>query len=78
APEWNYIDPKVRAELDKKADDGEFWMAFTDWVTEYSRLEICNLTPDTLTSKEAHKWNITLFNGSWIRGSTAGGCQNYP
>ncbi|KAM3930152.1 calpain-8-like [Leptodactylus fuscus] len=76
--EWNYIDPKVRAALDKRAEDGEFWMAYTDWVHEYSRLDICNLTPNTLTSKDQHKWNITLFNGSWIRGSTAGGCQNYP
>ncbi|XP_069811445.1 calpain-8-like isoform X1 [Dendropsophus ebraccatus] len=76
--EWNYIDPKVREALDKKANDGEFWMAYTDWVREYSRLDICNLTPDTLTSKDQHKWNVTLFNGSWVRGSTAGGCQNYP
>ncbi|XP_040286486.1 calpain-8-like [Bufo bufo] len=78
APEWNYIDPKARAALDKKAEDGEFWMAYSDWVREYSKLEICNLAPDTLTSNEVHKWNTTLFNGSWIRGSTAGGCQNYP
>ncbi|KAM5164429.1 calpain-8-like [Mantella aurantiaca] len=78
APEWNYIDPKVKAALDKQSDDGEFWMAFTDFIKEYSRLEICNLSPDTLTSNEQHKWNITLFNGSWVRGSTAGGCQNYP
>ncbi|XP_073527988.1 calpain-8-like [Phyllobates terribilis] len=78
APEWNNIDPKVRAALDKRAEDGEFWMAYTDWVQQYSRLEICNLTPDTLTGNDQQKWNITLFNGSWIRGSTAGGCQNYP
>nr|DBA27290.1 TPA: hypothetical protein GDO54_011453 [Pyxicephalus adspersus] len=78
APEWNYIDPKVKAALDKQSDDGEFWMAFSDFIKEYSRLEICNLSPDTLTSNEQHKWNITLFNGSWVRGSTAGGCQNYP
>ncbi|XP_073484438.1 calpain-8-like [Aquarana catesbeiana] len=78
APEWNSIDPKVKAALDKQSDDGEFWMAFSDFIREYSRLEICNLSPDTLTSKEQHKWNTTLFNGTWARGSTAGGCQNYP
>ncbi|KAM8946986.1 calpain-8 isoform 2-T2 [Pelodytes ibericus] len=78
APEWNYIDPKVKAALDKQADDGEFWMAFTDFVSQYSRLEICNLSPDTLTGSVQHKWNITLFNGSWARGSSAGGCLNYP
>ncbi|XP_053552965.1 calpain-8-like [Bombina bombina] len=78
APEWNSVDPKVKAALDKQSDDGEFWMSFTDFLQEYSRLEICNLSPDTLTSKEQHKWEVTLFNGSWTRGSTAGGCQNYP
>ncbi|CAN2387500.1 Belongs to the peptidase C2 family [Pristimantis euphronides] len=78
APEWNDVDPKVRAALDKKVDDGEFWMAFSDWVKQYSRLDICNLSPDSLTSNENYKWNTTLFNGSWIRGSTAGGCRNFP
>ncbi|KAF5914066.1 hypothetical protein HPG69_010225 [Diceros bicornis minor] len=44
----------------------------------FSRLEICNLSPDSLSSEEVHKWNLVLFNGRWTRGSTAGGCQNYP
>ncbi|CAM5102612.1 unnamed protein product [Eretmochelys imbricata] len=78
APEWNYIDPKQKQALDKQADDGEFWMAFSDFQRQFTRLEICNLTPDTLTNDKVHKWGLTLFNGQWRRGSTAGGCQNYP
>ncbi|KAG6926165.1 calpain 8 [Chelydra serpentina] len=78
APEWNYVDPKQKQALDKKADDGEFWMAFSDFQRQFTRLEICNLTPDTLTSDHVHKWGLTLFNSQWKRGSTAGGCQNYP
>ncbi|XP_065598270.1 calpain-8-like isoform X2 [Cyrtonyx montezumae] len=78
APEWNYIDPKQKQALDKQVDDGEFWMAFSDFQRQFTRLEICNLTPDTLTSNEVKKWDLTMFNGQWIRGSTAGGCQNYP
>ncbi|XP_078505966.1 calpain-8 [Lissotriton helveticus] len=78
APEWNYVDPKIKQELDQQSNDGEFWMAFTDFLRQYSRLEICNLTPDTLSSDELHKWSTTIFNGSWRRGTTAGGCQNYP
>ncbi|XP_064020638.1 calpain-8 [Pogoniulus pusillus] len=77
APEWNYVDPKQKQALDKQVDDGEFWMAFSDFQRQFTRLEICNLTPDTLTSNEVNKWNLTLFNGQWRRGSTAGGCQNY-
>ncbi|KAG9464835.1 hypothetical protein GDO78_019313 [Eleutherodactylus coqui] len=76
--EWNNVDPKVRAALDRKADDGEFWMAYSDWIKEFTRLDICNLHPDSLTSKEQHKWSTTMFNGNWIRGSTAGGCLNFP
>ncbi|VTJ66451.1 Hypothetical predicted protein [Marmota monax] len=78
APEWNYIDPRQKEELDRKADDGEFWMSFSDFLKQFSRLEICNLSPDSLSSDEVHKWNLMLFNGRWTRGSTAGGCQNYP
>nr|XP_005326569.2 calpain-8 [Ictidomys tridecemlineatus] len=78
APEWNYIDPRQKEELDRKAEDGEFWMSFSDFLKQFSRLEICNLSPDSLSSDEVHKWNLVLFNGRWTRGSTAGGCQNYP
>ncbi|XP_053139274.1 calpain-8-like [Hemicordylus capensis] len=78
APEWNYIDPMQKKALDKQADDGEFWMSFSDFQRKFTRLEICNLTPDTLSSNEIHKWGMTLFSGNWRRGSTAGGCQNYP
>uniref|UniRef100_G1SUQ2 Calpain 8 n=1 Tax=Oryctolagus cuniculus TaxID=9986 RepID=G1SUQ2_RABIT len=78
APEWNDIDPRRKEELDKKAEDGEFWMSFSDFLRQFSRLEICNLSPDSLSSEEVHKWNLVLFNGRWTRGSTAGGCQNYP
>lgn len=53
-------------------------MAFSDFQRQFTRLEICNLTPDTLTSNQVNKWDLTMFNGQWIRGSTAGGCQNYP
>ncbi|NWV88099.1 CAN8 protein, partial [Machaerirhynchus nigripectus] len=77
APEWNYVDPKQKQALDKQVDDGEFWMAFSDFQRQFSRLEICNLTPDTLSSNEINKWDLTLFSGQWRRGSTAGGCQNY-
>ncbi|NXK47062.1 CAN8 protein, partial [Chauna torquata] len=78
APEWNYIDPKQKQALDKQVDDGEFWMTFSDFQRQFTRLEICNLTPDTLTSDQVNKWDLTMFNGQWRRGSTAGGCQNYP
>ncbi|XP_051900976.1 calpain-1 catalytic subunit-like [Pristis pectinata] len=76
--EWNHIDPAQCREMQVKLEDGEFWMSFADFQREFSRLEICNLTADALDSSKMHKWSTSLYEGAWRRGSTAGGCRNYP
>ncbi|XP_078392321.1 calpain-2 catalytic subunit-like, partial [Cetorhinus maximus] len=76
--QWNGISAEDRNRLRNRTEDGEFWMAFPEFLRHYSRLEICNLTPDTLSSDQVLKWNYNLFSESWRRGSTAGGCRNYP
>ncbi|MEQ2181880.1 hypothetical protein GOODEAATRI_016188, partial [Goodea atripinnis] len=53
-------------------------MSFSDFLREFNRLEICNLTADALQNTQMKKWNTALFGGEWRRGSTAGGCRNYP
>ncbi|ETE62278.1 Calpain-2 catalytic subunit, partial [Ophiophagus hannah] len=77
-PNWNGIDPNVRERLTRQHEDGEFWMSFSDFLRHYSRLEICNLTPDTLATDKYKKWRLNLMDGNWRKGSTAGGCRNYP
>ncbi|KAF7644626.1 hypothetical protein LDENG_00218700 [Lucifuga dentata] len=76
--EWSQISDEDRERLSHRSEDGEFWMSFSDFVLHYSRLEICNLTPDALTDDSYAKWSLSTFDGSWRRGSTAGGCRNYP
>jgi len=61
-------------------DDGEFWMSYRDFTKYFSRMEICNLNPDSLTEDEigdGKKWEMSVFEGEWVRGITAGGCRNY-
>uniref|UniRef100_A0A3P8Z4K3 Calpain 8 n=1 Tax=Esox lucius TaxID=8010 RepID=A0A3P8Z4K3_ESOLU len=76
--EWDEVKPEEKSKLEHSADDGEFWMAYTDFLRQFSKLEICNLTPDTLVSDEVGHWNHYQFEGIWSVGSTAGGCRNHP
>uniref|UniRef100_A0A8C7FJG1 Calpain 8 n=1 Tax=Oncorhynchus kisutch TaxID=8019 RepID=A0A8C7FJG1_ONCKI len=75
--EWDGVRPEEKSKLDHSAEDGEFWMAYSDFLRQYSKLEICNLTPDTLVSDEVGRWNHYQFEGMWRVGSTAGGCRNH-
>uniref|UniRef100_A0A4W4FVQ5 Calpain-1 catalytic subunit n=1 Tax=Electrophorus electricus TaxID=8005 RepID=A0A4W4FVQ5_ELEEL len=76
--EWDGVDAFVRSKLNYRSEDGEFWMSFRDFLQEFSRLEICNLTADALDAGQMKKWSTSLYQGEWRRGSTAGGCRNYP
>ncbi|XP_069811162.1 calpain-9 [Dendropsophus ebraccatus] len=76
--EWNSVDPAERKRLCQTSlDDGEFWMTFEDFRRHFDKAEICNLTPDALDDDTEHKWEVTVHQGSWVRGSTAGGCRNF-
>jgi calpain len=50
-----------------------------DFLKYFNRLEICNLSPDSLTEEQmdAKKWETRVFEGKWVRGVTAGGCIKY-
>ncbi|XP_016386602.1 calpain-2 catalytic subunit-like [Sinocyclocheilus rhinocerous] len=76
--EWNSVQPEEKAKLVHSAEDGEFWMAYSDFIQQFSKLEICNLTPDTLSSEDVSRWNYNKLEGDWRVGSTAGGCRNNP
>ncbi|XP_051470019.1 calpain-9 isoform X3 [Apus apus] len=76
--EWRSVSPSEQRRLSQEAlDDGEFWMKFEDFKVYFDKVEICNLTPDALEDNTAHRWEVTIHQGSWVRGSTAGGCRNF-
>ncbi|XP_060772343.1 calpain-3b [Neoarius graeffei] len=62
----------------KPVGPGEFWMYFEEFQKTFTKLEICNLTPDTLQDDKLLKWTVSANEGRWVRGCSAGGCRNYP
>ncbi|XP_018396576.1 PREDICTED: calpain-A isoform X2 [Cyphomyrmex costatus] len=82
SPEWRFIPDHEKEELGLTFDiDGEFWMSFHDFTRHFTQLEICNLNPDSLTTNDISagkkRWEMSVFEGEWVRGVTAGGCRNF-
>lgn len=53
-------------------------MSFDDFKSNFTKLEMCNLTPDALQGNERNSWTVSVNQGRWVRGSSAGGCRNFP
>ncbi|BFG05415.1 calpain-A [Drosophila madeirensis] len=80
--EWRYIPEDQKQEIGLTFDrDGEFWMSFQDFLQHFDRVEICNLSPDSLTEDQQNsgkrKWEMSMYEGEWTPGVTAGGCRNF-
>ncbi|XP_040189037.1 calpain-3 isoform X10 [Rana temporaria] len=77
--EWNIIDKSEKSRLQHQIkEDGEFWMSFDDFMKNFTKLEICNLTADALESDQLQTWTVSVNEGRWVRGCSAGGCRNFP
>lgn len=77
SPEWSMIGNHDRQEMGLVFDaDGEFWIEYEDWRSNFTRVELCNLSPDDLNENIQRAWFAQMFEGAWIRGKTAGGCRN--
>ena len=55
--------------------------AVQDFGSNFQRLEICHLGPDSLEAdqcagKTKRRYEQIVINGSWIRRVSAGGCRN--
>ncbi|KAM9420694.1 calpain-3b isoform 1-T1 [Salvelinus alpinus] len=77
--EWSTISSSDKARLKMKTvETSETWISFEDFKKNFTKLEICNLTPDTLLDDKSHSWTVAVNEGRWVRGSSAGGCRNFP
>ncbi|XP_038654818.1 calpain-11-like [Scyliorhinus canicula] len=74
--QWTRVDPRIKENLLINREDGEFWMALQDFKRNFVLLVICNLTPDFLKGTNQQKWALSIHNGNWVKGQSAGGPMN--
>jgi len=79
--EWNQLSSEQKKDIGLVCDDdGEFWMDFHDFSTNFTKIEICMLGPDSAVDdvKKARGWASEVQQGSWTKNVSAGGCRNFP
>lgn len=52
-------------------------MAFDDFKTWFSTVEICMLSPDSAFMTDKKSWVMDINLGSWQKHVSAGGCRNF-
>ena len=49
-----------------------------DFIRNFTKLEICMLSPHNCGDVDGQQWEILVYEGEWQAYVTAGGCRNYP
>ncbi|XP_022098028.1 calpain-5-like [Acanthaster planci] len=80
SPEWNKVSDSQRKSLGITFDDdGEFWMPFDDFCTQFTNLVICRMPNKSYFSIQ-RTWHEKVMISAWKKGqgkaNRAGGCIN--
>ena len=61
-----------------KTGEGDWWMAYTDFLRCFTHLSICHIQPEDQDNTKTDNviWTEKSVHGSWVAGLTAGGCGN--
>lgn len=83
AADWDEVTSPEKERLGiRHMADGEFWISYSDFVKTFTHLEAVHLDSDTSRDEPSlhHKqtWQMRLYQGSWQKGVSAGGCRNNP
>uniref|UniRef100_A0A672ND13 Si:ch211-202f3.3 n=1 Tax=Sinocyclocheilus grahami TaxID=75366 RepID=A0A672ND13_SINGR len=76
SPLWNTVSDEDHQQL-LVNENGEFWMSMKDFLRTFDNMDICCTCPDFLEGKSACHWISKYHHGSWVSGSTDGGCMNH-
>ncbi|KAM3874769.1 calpain-9 [Diretmus argenteus] len=74
-PEWNTVSKEEQQRLGRvNREDGEFWMAVSDFRQNFQLMEVCHLT-DALSQPgySVRPWCCVLHHGNWVPRISAGG-----
>lgn len=80
--EWNQVSDSEKQEIGLVFDkDGEFWMSYSDFMSNWDQIQICHLSPESYSDEFLEKndnlgWKLTMYNSSWVSGNNAGGSGN--
>ena len=65
--EWKQLSEAQKIEVGiSYDDDGEFFMSFEDYIANFTKVEICMLSPDAAGDSSAKKWEMQINQGMYF------------
>ncbi|XP_018085792.1 calpain-1 catalytic subunit isoform X2 [Xenopus laevis] len=76
--EWLSVIDRKEIEVEN-LEDGEFWMEVEDFQKNFQVMEICHLSPESLSEigGAARPWEYVTYEGCWSKDISSGGSIEY-